>query len=204
MGLMAQVDILLDPIHFGSGNTLYEAMSVGTPIVTWPGRFMRGRIVAGAYRQMELKDPPIAEHLEDYAPLALALGKDAERRRAFRQAAVAAARSKLFADDHAVRELEAFLEQAVAAAGHDDKLPVDWNPGSAVRWPDQYRRLSAQGRLRAMVRTLYHCDRSGRTLLHGRESRVSTRRCHRYSCLRHIQPARISSAARKMRWIGSA
>ncbi len=60
VALMVHFDLLLDPLHFGSGNTLYEALACGTPIVTWPGHFMRGRIVAGAYRQMGLADAPVA------------------------------------------------------------------------------------------------------------------------------------------------
>lgn len=128
MAFMAHMDVLLDPIHFGSGNTLYEAMVSGTPVVTWPGNFMRGRIVAGAYRQMGLVEAPIAQRLEDYAPLALALGRDPERRRMLRQASREAANRELFADILAVREFEAFLEAAVAAAGNGQKLPAGWHP----------------------------------------------------------------------------
>lgn len=127
MALMAHFDVLLDPIHFGSGNTLYEAMVSGTPIVTWPGRFMRGRIVAAAYRQMAVVDAPIAERLEDYAPLALALGRDPARREALRQASRAAA-GALFEDGQAVRELEAFVVAAVEAAARNEKLPPGWRP----------------------------------------------------------------------------
>jgi predicted O-linked N-acetylglucosamine transferase (SPINDLY family) len=129
MALMAHFDVLLDPIHFGSGNTLYEAMVYGTPIVTWPGRFMRGRIVAGAYRQMRLADAPIVQRREHYAPLALALGRDPVRRGTLRQASLRAA-SELFADMRAVREFEAFLIAAVEATGHGEKLPVGWRPAA--------------------------------------------------------------------------
>ena len=129
MMFMANLDVLLDPLHFGSGNTLIEGMVYGTPIVTWPGRFMRGRIVAGAYRQMGVADAPIAANLEEYAALALALGRDPERRTALRQASLAAAERELFADRRAVRELESFLEAAVAAAGRGEKLPAGWLPG---------------------------------------------------------------------------
>lgn len=128
MALIAHMDVLLDPLHFGSGNTLYEAMAYGTPVVTWPGQFMRGRIVAGAYRQMDVADAPIALRLEDYAPLALALGRDPERRRALRQASLEAAERKLFMDMQAVREFENFLEAAVTAAGRGEKLPAGWKP----------------------------------------------------------------------------
>ncbi|MFI4941164.1 MAG: glycosyltransferase, partial [Burkholderiales bacterium] len=130
MSLLAQMDVLLDPIHFGSGNTLYEAMVFGVPVVTWPGQFARGRIVAGAYRQMGIADAPVAERLEDYAPLALALGQDPERRLALRQTLMNAAKSELFCDARAVREFERFLEDAVEAAGRGEKLPPTWRPTS--------------------------------------------------------------------------
>lgn len=128
MALMAHIDVLLDPIHFGSGNTMYEGMVYGTPVVTWPGQFMRGRIVAGAYRQMGVDDAPIAARLDDYAPLAIALGREPERRKALRQKLLDAAGRELFEDIRAVREFESFLEAAVAAAGEGQKLPVGWRP----------------------------------------------------------------------------
>ncbi|MSQ72193.1 MAG: tetratricopeptide repeat protein [Betaproteobacteria bacterium] len=130
--LMQNMDVLLDPIHFGSGNTLYEAMALGIPVVTWPGRFMRGRIVAGAYAQMGVAGAPVASRLEDYAPLALSLGRDPERRRQLRQALQDAARRELFADMRTVREFELFVEAAVIAAGRGEKLPAGWRPDVAA------------------------------------------------------------------------
>lgn len=129
LALMAHFDVLLDPIHFGSGNTLYEAMVRGTPIVTWPGRFMRGRIVAAAYQQMGIVDAPVARRLADYAPLALALGRDPARREALRQASLAAAKRDLFGDRRAVADFEAFVLAAADAAGRKTKLPAGWQPG---------------------------------------------------------------------------
>ncbi len=128
MAVMAQMDVLLDPLHFGSGNTFYDAMVSGTPVVTWPGRFGRGRNVAAAYRQMGVADAPVAQQLADYAPLALALGRDTERRRALRVASLEAAGRELFEDMQAVREFESFLAAAVAAAGRGELLPQGWRP----------------------------------------------------------------------------
>ena len=128
MAVLAQMDVLLDPLHFGSGNTFYDAMVNGTPVVTWPGRFARGRNVAAAYRQMGVADAPIAQHLEDYAPLALALGSDTERRRALQLASLEAAGREIFEDMQAVREFESFLEAAVKAAGRGGVLTQGWRP----------------------------------------------------------------------------
>jgi len=126
ISLLDHTDVLLDPIHFGSGNTLYEGMALGVPVVTWPGRFARGRIVAGAYQQMQIADAPIAATIEDYAPLALSLGRDPARRGALRQAMREAATRELFSDMRAVRQIEDFLTAAVASASRREKLPPDW------------------------------------------------------------------------------
>ena len=108
MALLAHIDVLLDPLHFGSGHTLYEAMQHGTPIVTWPGGFMRARIVMAAYAQMGISEPPVADRVEDYAEIAVALGRDRARREALRLELKAAARERLFHDAGFVREFEAF------------------------------------------------------------------------------------------------
>ncbi|MBF0294304.1 MAG: glycosyltransferase [Magnetococcales bacterium] len=127
IGLMANMDVLLDPIHFGSGNTFYEAMAIGTPVITWPGEFMRCRIVAGGYRQMGMTDPPVANRVAEYAALALSFAQDKPRRRAF-QRELAEKRAALFVDAGMVREFETFLTSAVAAAMRGGKLPGGWQP----------------------------------------------------------------------------
>ena len=128
MAVIAQMDVLLDPLHFGSGNTFYDAMVTGTPVVTWPGRFARGRNVAAAYRQMGVVDAPVVADLKDYAPLVLALGRDTERRRALQLASFEAAGRELFEDRQAVHEFESFLEAAVAAAKRGELVPTGWLP----------------------------------------------------------------------------
>ncbi len=102
MQLLAHFDVLLDPVHFGSGNTMYEALVHGTPIVTWPGAFMRGRIVAGGYAQMGIADAPVVRDQADFAPCAVALAHDAARGRDLRARIAAAAASTLFADRRAL------------------------------------------------------------------------------------------------------
>ena len=113
MALQGRMDVLLDPIHFGGGNTFYEAMVYGTPMVTWPGWHLRSRIAGGLYRQMGIEDAPIVSRLEDYAPLALALGRDPGRCRRLREASIEAAKRELLLDMRAVREFEDFLEAAI-------------------------------------------------------------------------------------------
>jgi protein O-GlcNAc transferase len=128
MKLMSHFDVLLDPIHFGSGNTMYESQVYGTPTVTWPGRFMRGRIVAGAYQQMEAPDAPVAKSIEDYASIALRFGMHPDLRERARREFLEASSRRLFSDDGVIREYEEFFTASVVAAGGGDILPKGWMP----------------------------------------------------------------------------
>jgi len=128
MALMSKVDVVLDPIHFGSGNTFYESMFYGVPTVTWPGEFMRGRIVAGAYQQMGIVDAPIAEQLCDYADITVQLGRDPEKRGRLKESLRNASKDSLYADISMVQELEQFFLAALDAADKGEKLEINWKP----------------------------------------------------------------------------
>ena len=58
--------VLLDPIYFGSGNSFHESMFYGTQTVTLPTKYIKSRIVSAAYKQMEVKNPPIVKNKDDY------------------------------------------------------------------------------------------------------------------------------------------
>ena len=77
--LSALFDVALDPIHFGGGNTTFEALALGTPVVTLPSRFLRGRITYAQYQMMGMTDC-IAKDPQDYVTLALRLGTDRDFR----------------------------------------------------------------------------------------------------------------------------
>jgi len=109
--LNASFDVLLDPIHFGGGNTTYEALAVGQPIVTWPSEFLRARLTYAMYRQMGLTDLVVSS-AEEYIAKAVQLGCDRDYRQHIRQQILDRA-GVLFQDDEAVRAVERFLEQAV-------------------------------------------------------------------------------------------
>lgn len=126
--LLGAFDVLLDTPHFGSGNTLYESMLHGKPYVTWPGPFMRGRIVAGAYRQMGIRDAPVAETLQGYAAVAVDWARDVPRQQRLKQQIQSRLQGGLYSDTAFVGELEAFFVEAVAAARQGQRLPIGWRP----------------------------------------------------------------------------
>lgn len=68
-------DLMLDTISWSGGNTSLDAISVGLPVVTWPGDFMRGRQSAAMLRRLGLEDC-IAPSRDRLAPLALELAQD--------------------------------------------------------------------------------------------------------------------------------
>jgi predicted O-linked N-acetylglucosamine transferase (SPINDLY family) len=96
MNVMALADVSLDTRPFGGGNTSWQAIAAGTPIVTWPGRFLRGRYTQALYRQAGATDT-VVDSAQAYVEMAVRLARD----RAFRaavQARVEAGAGRIFAD----------------------------------------------------------------------------------------------------------
>jgi predicted O-linked N-acetylglucosamine transferase (SPINDLY family) len=108
--LNAQADVLLDTLHFGGGNTSYEGLALGTPIVTLPSEFLRGGLTRALYHKMQLPDC-IVSSAEEYAKLAVQLGTDQEYRRHVSQRIQERA-EVLYEDPAEVHELERFLAWA--------------------------------------------------------------------------------------------
>ncbi|NYZ17824.1 tetratricopeptide repeat protein [Azospirillum sp. RWY-5-1] len=111
VALMGLSDVMLDPLHYSGGNTSLEALSRGTPIVTWPGAFMRGRHTHGFYRLMGMTDLVARDH-GHYVELALRLGTDP----GFRETMRARIRERcgvLYENDATVAAIADFLERAV-------------------------------------------------------------------------------------------
>ena len=66
-----RASVLLDPFYFGSGNSFHESMVYGTPTVTMPTKYLRTKIVQGAYKQMQIEKPPVVDNIEDYVSSAI-------------------------------------------------------------------------------------------------------------------------------------
>ena len=120
LNLMSLCDAMLDPLHFGGGNTTYEALALGVPIVTLPSPFMRGRVTAACYDMMGLEDC-IAHNVSEYVTLAVRLGNDPAFRRML-QLRILSANHVLFENRESLREIEGFLESAVERARHGQVL----------------------------------------------------------------------------------
>ncbi len=78
-GLLKRADAVLDTVHFGGGNTCLDAFAVGSPVVTEPGRFFRGRATAAKYLQMGVTGLTVSSE-QEYVDLAVNLATDASLR----------------------------------------------------------------------------------------------------------------------------
>lgn len=122
ISLASCLDVLLDPPYFGSGVTLYETIHTGTPIVSLEGDFLRSRFVAGAYRQMELKRPPVARDFDDYSDWAVTLIRDPEGLALLRSQISEQALLCLYDRQDVVTAFGAFAIEAIAKASGEQGL----------------------------------------------------------------------------------
>jgi uncharacterized protein (TIGR03032 family) len=83
--LLAMADVMLDPFPFCGGNTSLEGFAVGTPIVTLPGKYLRGRLTYAMYRRMGLAEL-VPQTVTAYVEQAVRLATDPTARRQFSEA----------------------------------------------------------------------------------------------------------------------
>jgi len=114
MQLLAIADVCLDTLHFNGMNSSLEALSVGTPIVTLPGAFQRGRHTQAMYRKMGILEC-IADDAAQYVDIAVGLGRDKGRAQAVRER-ILARNGVLYEDRRVVIEFERFFRHAVREA----------------------------------------------------------------------------------------
>jgi predicted O-linked N-acetylglucosamine transferase (SPINDLY family) len=112
--LLTRADVILDPLHFGGGNTSFQALGLGVPIVTLPSDHMRGRVTLGCYRQMEFFDC-VAGNPDQYVDLAVKTVRDAEFR-SYVRTEIRRRSGFLFDDLTAVTEIQQFFRESIQAA----------------------------------------------------------------------------------------
>ena len=103
-------DVLLDTPHFSGGYTSLLAFAAGTPIVTWPGEFMRGRLTYAWYKRMGIMDT-VAEDFDAYIDIACQLANDGDWRKELRNKIKTRA-ACLYENLEPTRELENFFQWA--------------------------------------------------------------------------------------------
>ena len=83
IALLNIIDIHLDTIHFGMGSTAHQVICLKKPIVSWPGKFMRGRFVSSIYDHFKISPSPLVQDKSRYAETAVKWAKDKFLQKAF-------------------------------------------------------------------------------------------------------------------------
>ncbi|MDG2242457.1 MAG: tetratricopeptide repeat protein [Rhodospirillaceae bacterium] len=109
--LLSCADVLLDIPHWSGGKTSLESLRTGTPIVHWPGEFMRGRHTLAFYKRMDVMDC-VVDSAEAYVETAYRLVHDQIFRTSVRQRIWEKAHL-LFNDSSAISEISGVFEQMV-------------------------------------------------------------------------------------------
>ncbi len=108
MELLAASHVVLDTPYFSGGISSVEALGLGKVVVTVPDpELMAGRVTYAYYRQMDI-DIGVARTFDDYVAVAVRFGTDPVARGAA-EAKIRAAAPRLFGQETALREFEAFL-----------------------------------------------------------------------------------------------
>jgi len=112
-------DVMLDTLHWSGGNTTLDALACGLPVVTLPGKFMRGRQSYGMLKHMGMNEL-IAQGPQEYIEIATRLGLDHAWRTQLAQR-IARNSDTLFSDESPVRQLEAFLTMQMDTSSCHDR-----------------------------------------------------------------------------------
>lgn len=110
MRLLQLADVGLDSFPFSGGTTTYQALAMGLPVVTLPGRHLRGRVSLAIYDRMGIRDC-VASDIAAYARIAVRLATDGSYAADLRQR-IATAAPRIFDDAEFLTAAEAFLMTA--------------------------------------------------------------------------------------------
>lgn len=114
MQLLASADVCLDTLHFNGMNSSLEALSLGIPIVTLPGKMQRGRHTQAMYRKMGIHEC-VASDAEEYVAIAVRIGTDPEYAARLRKR-ILENNGVLFENPRVVEEFERFFSTSYEAA----------------------------------------------------------------------------------------
>ncbi|WP_269611067.1 tetratricopeptide repeat protein [Prochlorococcus marinus] len=121
-------DIVLDTIYFGMGNTFFQAMALGIPVVTLLPDKPQGGCVSAGYKQMGILNPPIAKSKKEYISICKKLAFDNSYRENISNQILLKAKDNLFNDQTVYRQYIDFFQKALKAAYKKELLPKNWEP----------------------------------------------------------------------------
>jgi len=113
LNIIRSSDVVIDTFHFSAGTTAFLVFAFGTPLVTLPGKHVRGRPTYGCYLKMGMLDC-VARDPAGYVDLAVRIGTDRTLRDALSKRILESC-GTLYSDPAAVAELAGFLRSAASS-----------------------------------------------------------------------------------------
>jgi predicted O-linked N-acetylglucosamine transferase (SPINDLY family) len=107
LAINARADIFLDSIEWSGCNTVLESLPFNMPIVTLPGRFMRGRHAYAILKMMGVEET-IAADVPDYVSIAVRLATDTSWRKCVSNR-ISREKHRIYRDRDCITGLEQFL-----------------------------------------------------------------------------------------------
>ena len=117
---------MLDPLYYGSGNTFYESMAFGIPFITYENQ--KSKIPISGYKQMKVKNPPIACSKKDYINWCKVYAKDKNLLSRTRKELIEKSNKYLFNDNEIYKEYYKFFTHAAKKARKGEILSPGWTP----------------------------------------------------------------------------
>jgi predicted O-linked N-acetylglucosamine transferase (SPINDLY family) len=80
LGICRIADTMLDTLHWSGGANSIDALASGLPVITCPGKLMRGRQTLGLLQAIGCGEELVAGNPQGMVDLATAIGADRDRR----------------------------------------------------------------------------------------------------------------------------
>ena len=110
------------------GNTFFQAMAFGIPVVTLRHDRPRGGCVSEGYKQMDILNAPVASTAEEYISICKKLAFDNSYLENISKQIHSKAKDYLFNDREIYKEYIDFFKKALEAAYKKELLPKNWEP----------------------------------------------------------------------------
>jgi predicted O-linked N-acetylglucosamine transferase (SPINDLY family) len=144
LDLMKEASVILHPFPFGGSKTAFDAINSGTPIVTYPQQYLRGRMAAVFLRFMDLHEIDsdaatccIANSISDYVSKAIRLASNENYR--FRVSrAIQQRRTRIFDDNFIALEWGRLLTRALGINATEEDLLSEMTFQREVYHQDDY------------------------------------------------------------------
>jgi hypothetical protein len=132
-GLFKRATVILQPFPFGGSKTASDILGSGVPLVTFPQRYLKGRMASTFYSTLALHeiDPGVkssiccvASSIGDYISKSLRLGMDSAYRNRV-ASAIDVRKERIFNDVETSFEWARFLSRAMGVTVRDDDLALE-------------------------------------------------------------------------------